>query len=358
MGLLIAFLELAFTVIPALEPVFIRETRQAWRDRIAWGDFYDRLKRPHPELGFSMTSDFSDTLATSEYVMHVRTSALTANMAIRDDVKSAEVWFIGDSFGYGAGVNKRDRVSEVFEALTGKTAMNLSVFSTGVLQQRIILERALAIGTPKYLVHLLFLNDPMDDALFTQNGARLPPQGIRRPSRAARARMYLRQHSSFYALYSLVKNRYRHEAIPRLAHEHRGRTVMIPLTAVSFVDAENPLIKEGLEITGRGIRDIRDACAARGIAYLPVLIPSMEMMFLPDMKDRETEWAKYRAFYEMFKTRISESTPCLDPYDALREEVMSGDEPVYFGVDGHLTAAGHRILAEFLVDKLNAIPAQ
>lgn len=108
---------------------------------------------------------------------------------------------------------------------------------------------------------------------------------------------------------------------------------------------------------------MRDVCAAEGIAFLAVLLPT-KMQVEPE-DDRETQGALLAAldlapedlapdaaladrFVERMRT---EGIRCLDPRSAMR----AAPHPLYWRFDYHLGLTGHELVAELLVHEIRSL---
>jgi hypothetical protein len=108
---------------------------------------------------------------------------------------------------------------------------------------------------------------------------------------------------------------------------------------------------------------MRDVCAAEGIAFLAVLLPT-KMQIEPE-DDRATQEALLAALdlapedltpdaalADRFVERVrAEGVRCLDPRDAMR----AAPHPLYWRFDYHLGLTGNRLLAELLADEVRSM---
>jgi hypothetical protein len=93
----------------------------------------------------------------------------------------------------------------------------------------------------------------------------------------------------------------------------------------------------------------RDADRA-GYQLSLLLIPDAEEVERPTSPLRLEGWAGARAIFSDAARRHGVRT--LDPAAAMRTHVCDTGEPLYYEIDGHWNAAGHRFVAEWLAREL------
>lgn len=93
-----------------------------------------------PELGYSLKPDLATEFRNPEFATSVRTNSY----GLREDEASLsdpEILLLGDSFGFGWGVEKEESCEAVLEKLSGALVLNLSVPGYGTLQEFLALKR-------------------------------------------------------------------------------------------------------------------------------------------------------------------------------------------------------------------------
>jgi hypothetical protein len=113
-----------------------------------------------PEIGFTTEPHLDYVYETADFRSRIRTNS----SGFRDDEESMrdpQVVFLGDSFGFGWGVQDDETCASVFEEITGILSLNLAITGTGTIQQYLLLKRfAEPLGLRgKTVVFLFFAND-------------------------------------------------------------------------------------------------------------------------------------------------------------------------------------------------------
>jgi hypothetical protein len=133
-------LEVACRTVLPLKPLRSRYKRvmDIWQ--------YDQARVQHdPELGF-LSRPGLDTMFENPELGGFSTRVRTNSAGLRDDEASlteAEVYVLGDSFGFGWGVEQADTVEGRLEAHTKKKCLNLGQSGYGTTQQLLLLKRVL-----------------------------------------------------------------------------------------------------------------------------------------------------------------------------------------------------------------------
>lgn len=107
---------------------------------------YDASRVAHdPELGF-LSKPSLDTRFANPELGGFDTQVKTNSAGLRDDEASLAdpmYLFLGDSFGFGWGVEQAETVEGRVEALTGENCLNLGQSGFGTTQQLLLLKRVL-----------------------------------------------------------------------------------------------------------------------------------------------------------------------------------------------------------------------
>ena len=91
-----------------------------------------------PALGYRLTPGLDVAFTNAEFSTRVRTNTI----GFRDDdasLQGAQVWFLGDSYSFGWGVEEPDGVEKQYERATGKRVLNMSVPGYSNIQEMLML---------------------------------------------------------------------------------------------------------------------------------------------------------------------------------------------------------------------------
>ena len=267
------------------------------------------------------------------------------------DFTRADVVAIGDSFVEAAEMAKSHTVVAELSRRLGGTVVNLGQSGYGPQQELIVLTRYGAPLAPKTVVWFLFggndLSDvdayewrqqhleealappPLSTRTFTRNAitaiARLTTPTRRTPSAAAR----------------------RHENV---------FTRTDGSTEVLYLDAdEGPWEPHQWEVTSKALIGARDLTARIGADLLIVYVPRKLRVYQGFLRAAPDSFA-YRWKLNNLPDVVSEfcrehGIPFLDSTRPLRDAV-SGGESVYLPDDVHWNAAGHRVVASAVAERI------
>jgi hypothetical protein len=295
--------------------------------------------RYHAELGWVLAPSARTRHRTAEFDVSIETNAGGLRESVdypRQRVPgSRRVVALGDSFGFGYGVEQPESYAERLEAeLEATEVLNLGVMGYGVDQMLLLLrERGLAYRPDVVLVGL-FEGDVF---------------------RTARS-------------YQLVYPKPRF----RLDGDHRLRVANVPVPELDSAARQGPAFPlrsvellatrtrdlyehlghgEAWPLTERIVIAMRDAARESGASVLFVLIPKDRAIYDRGWRQR----IHLRALAKMRELLERNGIPCVDVTLALRAAAEAAPSvPLYFPGDGHWTPAGHRVAAEAIRGPLEA----
>lgn len=271
--------------------------------------------------------------------------------------------FIGDSFVWGFGVELADSVSERYEALTGRDAVNLGMTSwTSPTQYERILERyALPLKPRVVFMEALVENDFGDGPNFaawqSSGTEKSYPEWMtdrvmhyEPDAWTYRARRFLYDHS---ALARLASDRVQFGLSNPDPAAERGVEHVTAGGLDLYLDAGEiappPAVPEQVAVFRTALRDARAAAARAGVGLVVFIVPTKELVYQDRFTDpalrAAVDW-RYQALRELLdETGIAH----VDLLPALRSAAADGPQ-LYFARDTHWTAAGHDVAARALRD--------
>jgi lysophospholipase L1-like esterase len=284
----------------------------------------------HPELGWVLAPGARARHRTAEFDVMIETNADGQRESVdyrhERGPGSRRVVALGDSFGFGYGVEQSESYAERLDEELGATeVLNLGVMGYGVDQMLLMLRQRGLAYRPDVVLIGLFEGDVF---------------------RTARS-------------YQLVypKPRFRLDGdelrltnvpVPELDPAARQRRPF-PLRSLALLATRTRDLYEHLgygeawPLTERIVVAMRDAARESGASVLFVLIPKDRAIYDRGWRQR----IHLRALAKMRELLERHGIPCVDLTPALRAAAGAApSEPLYFAGDGHWTPAGHRVAAE------------
>jgi hypothetical protein len=344
-ALAVLVMEAGLRAMPGLLP---RETRLAldlFQLRIA----LHRTQQEDPELWHKLRPN-TDVLIEGhpDYHYRFKTYLNLPDRGFRGNVGTRPLVGValGDSFTFGAGVEAEEAWPEQLSQLAGRNFANLGVPGYGPPQYTEVLKRYGLSLRPKIVLYAVFQNDLRDSALFALWQDRQVPYprkiGQTLPSGMRR---FLAYHSRLYQLVDVPRSRarlYLEADQERLIFYRRKR------------GREQPW--SGWEVAQRAILSARQMTEKEGAAFVLLLLPSEEQAYWhlvsaelerPDKHDLDAVNRLVGSLCEKERLR------CLDLTAPYMERARGG-ERLYFRIDGHWNAEGHRLAAMTIYDYLRS----
>jgi hypothetical protein len=319
-------------------------------------------------LGYRMIPGMHETIAGpgGTYTADVLSLGFDDGTGFRDDGVTPPVdsVFIGDSFVWGYGVNLAESISERFEALTGRDAVNLGMTSwTSPTQYARLLARYGVALKPHRAFMEVFVGNDLGDL---PNFAAWEASGSRKsyPEWMTDRVMHYSPDTLSYRIRRVL---YDHSALGRLVSDRVqfgfGDGPQQPdrdIVRVAAPGLDLDLDRRELTMSSQdaGARQTtlfrsalvasRDAAAAHGIELVVFIVPTKEMVYqdrFPEPPLRATADRRYVAM----KAVVDElGIACVDLLGPLRAAAARGQ--LYFSRDTHWTALGHDVAARALLD--------
>jgi hypothetical protein len=320
----------------------------------------------------------------------------------------ADVVAIGDSHTYGSNVASEEAWPAVLGVRLKTTVYNMALVGSGPLQNLEFLRGAAELHPTTVLFGMYFGNDLFDSFVFAQRQGRLtefvsegdrlsidaaeragplaervsglfrstsasagPPAETRSVGR--RLMLFLSGKSRLFGLLRTVKQRIGsrrileprfEDALAELSNVQRQyvsgfsdgswKTILTSPYRLATLDQSDPRVRAGLHISMQAIRNMREFCAARGMTFIVVLLPTKEFVF----QDRVRDWdsqpdyarlmeAEGQSRQTLVRFLLENHIAFVDPLPKLKSSVA---QPYFENVDGHPNAAGHSIIATTIVD--------
>jgi lysophospholipase L1-like esterase len=286
--------------------------------------------------------------------------------------QGVDVVAIGDSQTYGVSAAATDSWPAWLTRLSGRSVYNLAVPGYDTPQyERLLAEHARDLSPEIVVVGFYFGNDlagtPAVLAGKTSVDATLenPDTRLLGPLRT-----WLARHSVAYQAFKLgfgslvdrlrFSETRRDPELVRLAHPD-SRTAFEPEARAAALDLAREAVGEGLDWSLESLVRMRDLCARDGIRFLVLLIPTKESALWAIVDEEvpepgRSQVARVVEFESRARERViaqldASGVEFIDALPALREAARA--TRLYAGgVDGHPNAAGYRILAQAVAERL------
>lgn len=338
------------------------------------GNSLERLiNHPDPYLGYRMVPGMHETIPGPGGVYTADTISIGSGdgVGFRDDGVTSPVdsVFIGDSFVWGYGVELADSISERYETLTGRDAVNLGMTSwTSPMQYARILGKYGIALQPRYafmeaLVENDFGDGPNFVAWLGSGTSKSYPEWM--TDRVMhydpdtwnyRIRRFLYDQS---ALGRFVSDRVQFSSGEA---DQPGASGVEHVTAVGldlYLDAHElpapSTAPDAAQVTmfRAALVESRETAARHGIQLVVFIVPTKEMVYqdrfsAPALR-AVVDW-RYTALLQMLDELGIAHVDLLPP---LRAAATQGPQ-LYFAHDTHWTAAGHDVAAHVLRDYVAA----
>jgi len=340
-GLAALLIEGGLRAMPQYLPMGARLALDISQMRIA----EDIAREDDLELGFKVKPN-ADVLVEGhpEYRYHIRTYLNFPDAGFRGNVVARPLVGIalGDSFTFGQGVEAQEAWPEQLSSLAGRNFANLGVFNYGPPQYTGVLQRYGLSLRPKIVLYAIYLhNDLWDAAHFVQ----WQQEGGPYTKRSFGQSRFLARHSRLYQLLLASKEG------PGLRAVVADRKKLL-----IQVIAEQPAQQQKIawDSFRQAILSARHLVQDEGATLVVLLVPSKAQTYrrllrtssepqeVLDLDERNREMLRLCTAYQI---------RCLDLAPRFQEGAQAGEQ-LYFRIDGHWNAAGHRLAARAIYDYL------
>jgi hypothetical protein len=314
-----------------------------------------------PDLIFRLPANARGTEVQEEFAIRIETNA----HGLRDRDFASEkpngvvsrMLVLGDSMTHGMGVEAEDTYPKVLERLLAGLAgpgkyevINAGIYGYGTDQEVVLFEKLIPLYHPDIALLAFFaLNDfadNMNGRLFEVRDGRLVRLALSKESspkyRLWRRLVAVRTFPGYQFL---------------IAHSHLANLIRVRLWSlpefqrVYFpqpVRADPSWEDRAWELTARLLERFLDLARQHDIRPLLLLIPSRDQVSPGSDALLDARMERVIAFAR------EQNVPIIDPRKLLKEAAAQG-EVLFYPKDGHMTARGHRIVAEYVYRALSEL---
>lgn len=373
------------------------------------------LSAPWPEHGLLFAPGSTIHYDTREFqaVAHINTLGFRGPETSSDPpIGRARILAIGDSFTFGFGVNDEEPWPHQLEILCAESGHDVEVLNLGVPGASLynyleIAERAIPYLQPDLVIlGLLQLDDLAPDPMMSLEGA-LPESALERIASAAgltlrsvAPNLYYRlgrfearpaetwnpeqTHTAFrtqyeqYVANASQSDTARIAALPEEVRRDFERGLLNPvlLSSAGGISSvlqlllqykhDNPVVDQALALAGERLEAIKRTAARNGAAVLAVSLPiaasvspacldfDARYLLEPPADDATREALGQGTKLDDVSMEVIEraGVPGCRVQPSLRAAVAASKAPLFFLIDGHPTAAGHRAIAAAIFECL------
>lgn len=340
--------EIGLRMVPRLLPMGTRLALDLFRVRVAIGDVTQEDK----ELGVKLKPD-SDILVEGhpDYRYHIKTYLNLPDRGFRGNVEPRPLAGValGDSFTFGTGVEVEEAWPEQLSRLAGKNVANLGVPAYGPPQYTKVLKGYGLPMHPKLVLYALYQNDLKDAVRFArwkQEGGPYRTEGGGE-GRLRASNRFLARHSRLYQLLLAPKVEERFLQVG----EDRAVLIMSP----QRLQGQDRTPKLGWEVAQRAILAARQLAEGEGATFVLLILPSKEQTYRhllatqlenPEQLDLDALNRLARELCDANRINCLDLTPPFMQRGRAKEKL-------FFRIDGHWNAEGHRLAAQTIYDYLD-----
>jgi lysophospholipase L1-like esterase len=311
----------------------------------------------------------------------------------------ADIVAIGDSMTYGVGAPRDGSWPAQLARSAGVSVHNMGLGGYGPLQYLHLAREVAPSMKPKRVVVAFYFGNDLMDAYYAAHGNprwhswRLSaglPAGKTDLDKASEAvpkkrfgalRNWLARNSLVYGVlratvFARLAARERQQLAAQSAPDQRWpwrdpaadgvTTVFTPGLRLATLDLALPSVREGMEISKRAFRELKDAADRQGSDFWVVLIPTKERAYcryldatqapVPDSFSKLCE-AEDRTKAELVQALEALELRHVDVTAALETAVARHEQLYPADFDGHPQSAGYGVIAREVAKALKLLPA-
>lgn len=268
---------------------------------------------------------------------------------------------LGDSFGFGVGVDQAETWSERLEQKTGLPFVNLSQVGASSLQEaRIYAKYGRRLQT-KVVFWMFFQNDFKDNLRFA---AWLEPeanitQAVRLPSHPCSGWVHrgLKRFSIAYELVIYWQRLCDYSAIPPTP-VYRDANLNLTFCLdhdICDLDVQARMLADGWPFTRTALLQTKALVEQSGARLVIMIVPSKEQVYWTQFQQVASVPPGYDIDQIVRPVRefcLQEALDCIDLTEPFREQARLGRQ-LYFPVDIHWNVDGHKLVADVVDDYLH-----
>jgi hypothetical protein len=256
------------------------------------------------------------------------------------DKADGRIWFIGDSMGFGWGVEQNEMYSSVAGNMLKVPAYNVASPGTNVCGYQALLSRTLKHASPRAVIVGLILENDIADYDCQARADESPANVVQHEdgihvTSILGMKALLMQKSALYNFFavSLKRVAFINEALISVGLIAKGHTYKPANTKIGFGNV--------IKRTAAELANLQ--------AQLPAQIP-FAVLIAParfEIRDGAPAFQKLRLGMERALAGLGISV--IDP---IKEFLAAGFQPTHFAHDGHWSPLGHKIAAQAAADWL------
>lgn len=378
LGLGLLLVELLLRLVPAALPPEIQPqvAQKSWLlARVGLPQFvaeYYHLWEMDDYLGSRMRPGLDTVIhGNPEYpAWSIKTDSLGLGPAgFRDTLPDRPPYalVLGDSFGFGVGVAQDEVWLELLEHETGRPFLNLSQVGASSLQEARIYERYGRVFPVEIVFWMFFQNDLKENLRFAQwlDPADGIPQAETNAAQLCRGPVHraLKRFSIAYELVIYWQRWCEYAAIPSTP-TYRDEAMNLTFCLdhdICDLQVQARMLSAGWPLTQTALVQTQTLVEQNGAELIIIIVPSKEQVY----RDRFQQVASLPADYNvdqlvqpLLDYCVQAQLHCIDLTEPFRDQARQGRQ-LYFPVDIHWNAAGHRLVAQVVkryLDETGRLP--
>ena len=305
----------------------------------------ESLGEKDPELGHRLRANAHTRTRTAEFTVEYRTNADGWRDAARykpeRDPSTPRLLVLGDSFTFGEGVDYESIFPVVIEERLGIEVVKAGIPGYDTRLEVLLLERLLARYRPDAVLLIWVPND-----LFTNRPIDGPPDEPSAPAAdVVTVREEKKQRPMWHSVSLLRRLALGQDAVYARLYAATGRGRFFAATPDATVEAQ-------LAITADLLRRAQELCARDGVALAVASLPQQFQVLVASGQRSFPDLDVHLLDQRLDAVASSSGFAFWPLLDGLSQRYAEDGRDLYYRLDGHLNADGHRAVGELLVERL------
>lgn len=327
---------------------------------------FARFYAPGTNVGWTLRPDHQEQITTGEYSIQVHVNSLGCrgdeHHFTTADHAASTILILGDSYMFGNGVDEAETTAAQLEVLlrgssppgTSFTVLNAGVPGYGPLQYRLRYEHLRNTCRPSIAIIALYIGNDIFDCTWDKTGLTVVDGYLvsRQGSKASSLRFWTKRHSHLYRLLSRVSQQYRTRSGAADKPYHEALVALFVERSSDQSTAESKVWSRFEEEMEHLLRSVRADGVMPLVTFLPMRLQVDESMWERYVAETLVKKGRPRRFFP--QERIGRLLDRLDVIyvDLTPAFIERGGGSLFYALDGHWNAEGHRLAASVLAARL------
>jgi|GEM_PF-2367361 len=334
--------------------------------RLTKGIWYPELRRREfpplynsdPVLRWRLRPDMNIRFTTGEFDTHIVTDAEGFRKESLGSAGKPRALVIGDSFSFGWGVEPKDTFSAILSRSHHIPASSKGIPGFGLEQEELLLKEVLNKETPELVILQTW---PLDWDILNSDrmevaGHYLISRDVLRnsPPWMVHMRITMMEYSPLYGIITRSGTLIHHIF-------HRNELLGGFGLDVFSEGRQSEMVIQARTRAFGAIKRMRDMADSRGVPFVVVIVPSVFQVY----PERQKSWERIygisgrfdedRPDRELKQFADSEGIYLIDLLPFFKEKAGASHQQLYFDIDPHWNAEGHKAAAEAIAEFVRKI---